>query len=124
MVYIGSTTQSLSRRFSKHKGMSDTHSRQIIDVGDSYIELVEECKCDNKDQLLRREGQIIRSMDCVNKQIEGRTKAEWREDHKEEIKQYYIDNKEEYSARQKQYRHETETRANETDTKPKRYRND
>jgi len=102
LIYIGSTTQSLSRRLSKHKAMSNQcSSRQIIDVGDAYIELIEECECDNKDQLLRREGQLIRSMDCVNKRIEGRTTAEWRQDNREQIeaqqKQYYQANKDKIS---------------------------
>jgi hypothetical protein len=93
LVYIGSTSQSLAKRYGQHKSPSNrTASSQIIALGDSYIELVEEYKCDNKNQLQRREGEIIRSMDCVNKVIPGRTD-----------KEYYIDNKELTIARTKQY---------------------
>ncbi len=63
LVYVGSTTQSLSKRFSKHK----THFREqpntrfyqhVKDVGgwDMFrIILIEEYPCDNRDQLRARE---------------------------------------------------------------------
>ena len=54
---------------------------------DAYIELIEECPCNDKNELNRREGQMIREMNCVNKRIEGRTGKEYREDNKEYIKQ-------------------------------------
>ena len=108
LVYIGSTTQALSKRFGKHKKPdNDCSSKQIIDLGDSYIELVEEFKCENKEQLNRREGEIQRSMECVNRYIAGRTRLERYQDNKESItsrqKQYYTDNKETITSRQKQY---------------------
>jgi hypothetical protein len=108
LVYVGSTTQSLSKRFGKHKTASNpTSSKQIINIGDAYIELIEEYACDNKMQLERREGQIMRTMDCVNTRIEGRTDAEYRQDNQESIrskmKQYRQDNKEYIASRNKQY---------------------
>jgi hypothetical protein len=107
LIYIGSTTQALSKRFGKHKAYNDCSSKQIIDLGDSYIELVEEFKCENKEQLNRREGEIQRSMECVNKYIAGRTTLERYQENKENIsvsmKQYYIDNKEEILTHRKKY---------------------
>jgi hypothetical protein len=68
-------------------------SAEIIKHGDAYIELIEEFPCDNKDQLNRREGQVIRITDkCINKRIAGRTKAE-----------HYIDNREAILAQQRVY---------------------
>ena len=59
-------------------------SFKILELGDAYIELLEEINCDNKNQLEKREGELIREHknNCVNRCIAGRTKQE-----------YYIDNK-------------------------------
>ena len=96
-IYIGSTTQSLSRRFSKHKSGKPCSSSQILQYPDCYIELLEEFPCANKMQLHRREGELIRTTDCVNKRIAGRTQSEHRIDNKdymfERDKQYREDNK-------------------------------
>jgi hypothetical protein len=97
LIYIGSTTQRLSKRFNSHKLPSNTtSSRQIILLGDAYIELLEEFPCDNKEQLLKREGELIRSHTCVNNRIAGRTPVEYRSDNAEAIRiqkqQYRIDN--------------------------------
>ena len=106
--YIGSTTQLLCKRFSDHKVkyklyLDKKHhfvtSFKILELGDAYIELIEEYECDNKTQLEKREGEFIREHknDCVNKRIEGRTKKEYTVDTTESRsiykKQYYDDNK-------------------------------
>ena len=81
-VYIGSTTQTLAQRLGKHRGSyrywkthntrDYTTSYDVLRHGDEYIELVEEYPCSNKDELHRREGEIIRSTDnCVNKKLGG-----------------------------------------------------
>jgi hypothetical protein len=108
LVYVGSTTQPLSKRFGKHKTPSNGTSRkQIIDIGDAYIELIEEYACDNKMELERREGEIMRTMDCVNTRIEGRTRLEYYQDNKESIivstKQYQQANKERIASQKDQY---------------------
>lgn len=70
LVYVGSTVQPLPKRFFGHKAPNNsTSSKQIIDIGDAYIELIEMYPCDNIEQLRQREGEIIRSMDCVNKNM-------------------------------------------------------
>ena len=97
--YIGSTTQILCKRFSDHnrnytaylKGTGNyMTSFKIIELGDSYIELLEEINCENKNQLERREGELIREHkhNCVNKNIAGRTKKEYKTDYKEIITEY------------------------------------
>ena len=88
LVYIGSTTRKLSERFGEHKRIksNECNSKKIIDIGDAYIELLEDCPRNNKEQLLKREGELIRSNHCVNKQIAGRTKKQWTDENKEQIK--------------------------------------
>ena len=106
-IYIGSSCQALSKRFQKHKDSLTTYKKdrklysKMIELGIDkfYIELIEEYPCDNFEQLRRREGEIIRELKPVlNKQIAGRTLAEWQEDNKELLKkwkkQYYEENKE------------------------------
>lgn len=127
-VYIGSTTQPLSKRFALHlRHFKSQHiyltSFEIIKYGDAYIELLEDCPCDTKEQLLRKEGELIRATEnCVNKVISGRTMQEYYIDHKESIieknktyyannrnaiieqkKQYYSDNKDEIGEKHKNY---------------------
>ena len=91
-IYIGSTTQPLYKRFHRHKTMYCS-SKEIMKYPDCYIELLENYACADKNELNRREGELIRLHNSVNKNIAGRTKAEYREEHKTEIKQYYVDNK-------------------------------
>ena len=101
-VYIGSTTQSLAKRFSCHKSnykinKLDISSFEILKYDDAYIELIEEYPCDNKMMLNRREGEIIRQNNCVNKFIAGRTRQEYEEENKDKIREqkkgYYQANK-------------------------------
>ena len=97
--YIGSTTESLSRRMSKHRNKykkykdgGDKHAT-CYDMFDEYgiehckIELIEYCKCETKDELLRREGQIIKDTDCVNRCVTGRTDREYYEDNYDKIQE-------------------------------------
>ena len=114
--YIGSTTQPLCKRFGDHK----THYKEylkkpegnfitsfkIIELGDSYIELLEEINCDNRPQLHRREGEIIREhkINCVNRLIAGRTSQEYTKDNCDKQKQYYKDNFDTIREYKKQHR--------------------
>jgi hypothetical protein len=115
-IYIGSTANSLSKRLNDHKsnfkywktGKRDyITSFKIIEFGDAYIELLENYACADKNELNRREGELIRSTDCVNKFIAGRTQKEYYVDNKETIlaqkKQYHQDNRDTILAQKKQY---------------------
>jgi hypothetical protein len=83
-------------------------SFELLKYDDAYIELIELYPCNSKTELDRGEGIHIRQLDCVNKRIEGRTRAEWIEDNKEEIKEklkdYYQNNKEQHNQYSKEYR--------------------
>ena len=100
-VYIGSTIEKLCIRKGKHMAKFKAHllgkmykndhmgiytSYKLCKYDDMYIELIEDCPCDTKEQLNRREGEIIRSTPhAVNKRIEGRTRQEYKEDMKKII---------------------------------------
>jgi len=117
-VYIGSTIETLANRLAGHKRnykkwlnktTNYTSSFKLIekDFENCYIELVENYPCNSKNELCRREGEIIRATTCVNKCIAGRTDKEYREDHKQSIaeykKQYRENNKEQLLENAKQY---------------------
>ena len=112
-IYIGSTTQTLTKRLSTHKSnfkrwkKGTQHyvtSYDIIKYDDVYIELLELWPCSNKMELCRREGELIRSMDCINKNVNGRTDKERKEYIKEYKKEYYQENKEKIKIKSKEYR--------------------
>lgn len=74
--YIGSTCDDLSKRMSKHgrdyrawqEGKrSYITSFEILGHGDAEIYLIENVNCRSKDELHKREGEIIQVTDCVNK---------------------------------------------------------
>ena len=113
--YIGSLCQpTLAMRLTKHVASykrwklgkeSKVTSYDIIDRGDYKIYLIESFPCNSKDELISREGYIIRQyrMDhnCVNFTTPGRTKKQWNEEHIEKLKrqgkEYKELHKEQYS---------------------------
>jgi hypothetical protein len=136
-IYVGSTCEpTLARRLANHiakykhylKGKSHfVTSYEIIKNGNYDIILVENVKCDSKDQLTARERYYIETLDCLNKVIPGRTKQQYREDNKEQIqektheyrennkgkiREYYHDNKEKMKGYQQQYREENKEKIN------------
>jgi len=82
LIYVGSTTQTLSQRMtqhrSKYKGKKQNCSlfKYIIDSdwSDWYIELYENYPCNDKVELEKREGEIIREIKAINnRRFVGRT---------------------------------------------------
>jgi len=113
-VYVGSTCEpTLARRMAGHRGnfkkwknkkTNYTSSFKLLELGNAYIELLENYPCGSKDELHKREGELIRGHpNCVNMCIAGRTKAEYYADNKDKVKQYQQANKEKIAARVKQY---------------------
>lgn len=91
LIYVGSTCNDLAKRWWHHKSMSKCEKSKDYNkllyqkiretnIEDWYIELYEDCPCDDKNQLNRREGEIIRQIGTLNKEVAGRTCKEW---HKE-----------------------------------------
>ena len=97
LIYVGSTVVPLYKRLSNHKTDSKNpkyENRQLYkkmnetDINDWYIELYEDCPCERREQLLQREGQVIREIGTLNKIIAGRTNKEWFEENKTHVKEY------------------------------------
>lgn len=114
MVYVGCTVNTLARRMAGHRSKynkEDFVSSHIIfdkyGVENCKILLLENYPCNSKDELNKREGFYIKHLDCVNKQIAGRTNHEYYEDNKEAIidkqKKYYELNNDKRVAIRKKY---------------------
>jgi len=69
---------------------------------DWYMELYENYPCENKAQLNKREGEVIRDIGSLNKRIAGRTDKQYRSDNADKIKEY-----------KKIYRHENSEKIKE-----------
>jgi hypothetical protein len=114
--YYGSTIRTLSARMSKHRYIhkqasgKKTSACVIFDkhgTDNCKIELVELFPCHSKDELEAREGFYIRNNNCVNKIIPDRTRIEYNEVHRDDIKvqkqDYYTKNKDIINERNTSY---------------------
>jgi hypothetical protein len=75
-VYIGSTTQTLNKRFIQHKHdaskMSSCKSKELFQYGDAYIELIENYSCKTLEELHKRETEIMKTTpNLINKLMPG-----------------------------------------------------
>lgn len=65
----------------------------VIERGDFDIVLLEDVKCENKEQLHKKEREYIEKLDCVNKIVPTRTKSEYYQANREVLlernKAYY-----------------------------------
>ena len=118
LVYIGSTTKTLSQRMSGHrstyKRKEKTSNWSVFKIFDEYgvdnckILLLELFPCNSRDELSAREGHFILNLICVNKNIAGRSykesKQAYRDTHKEYIKQHNIDTTEQRKITAKKWR--------------------
>ena len=84
--------------------------QEMLNVGieNFYIELIELCPCNTKEELNKKEGEYIRQMGTLNYQVSGRTRQEYREENREKervrSKGYYYKNREKELERVKEYR--------------------
>ena len=90
MIYVGSTINSLSKRFNSHKNackkglvVSLYSYIENNDWSDFYIELYEKYPCNDRAELDRREGEVTREIGTINKNIAGRTRKEYRDEYYE-----------------------------------------
>ena len=92
-VYIGSTTQPLSKRMVDHRASCKSdksfhlqlHNKMNeLGIENFYIELLEEYPCENVEQLRKREGERIREFATLNRYVAGRDEQQYREDNKEQ----------------------------------------
>ena len=104
LIYVGSTTQTLSRRLAKHRTDCKGGKTRISlythitdnDWSNWYIELYEYYPCNSRTELEKREGEVIREIGTINKMVAGRTHKEYYKDNadkiKEKNKKYYEEN--------------------------------
>jgi hypothetical protein len=113
MVYVGSTTLTLSQRMAEHRRLfnyytvgsgkgkrSGCRSQIILNAGEAYIELLEEASCKSKAELNAREGhhqRLIGEGKLVNRSIAGRTD----EIRKSELREQLLQRAREYDARRR-----------------------
>ena len=128
--YIGSTTESLSLRMARHRanyksflsGGKGSHIRLFeifneFGIENCKIQLVEYFKCDTLQELQRREGEVIKITDCVNKLVAGRTRKEYRDDNRDKLREidmeYREQHKDKFNEYSKQYREANNEKINE-----------
>ena len=128
-VYVGSTCNTLVKRFCQHKGDAPKEDRThlplnnlINEIGFNRfrIELIEDYPCKDKYELNQRQGFYIRQFGSLNHNVKGRNKEEYskteqarylqkesRERNKESRieydKEYYEQNKETIAEKRKKY---------------------
>ena len=131
LVYYGSTTETISRRLSKHltdlnRYNNKTSTRyvnsfKILECEDYKIELVEEYACNNRQQLCKKEGEYIKANECVNMQIAGRTKKEWEKENPNKVKEakqkYCEENLDKVKEAKQKYRENNADKIKETNKK-------
>ena len=113
LIYVGSTIDTLAKRMAGHRVRSLKTPNIILykyvnnDWSKWYIELYEEFPCDNKNQLEKREGEVIRQIGNLNNNIAGRDIKQYRQDNRDKIsekkKQYRQDNHDKILEKKKQY---------------------
>lgn len=112
LIYVGSTIQSLAKRFGEHKKSSNNEKKNNYrlykevngDWTDWYIELSLTFPCNSVEELRKKEGEVIREIGTLNKTIAGRT-----------LKEYHNDNLEKITEYKKKYREENRTKIQEKD---------
>ena len=100
LIYIGSTCQPLYKRIYDHKAAAKgNYFKNMLlyvkmnELGPDkfYIELIMNYPCKNREELNKIEGEYIRKLSTLNKNMAGRTitdsKYEYRIKNKEEIEQ-------------------------------------
>lgn len=138
-VYIGSTTQPLSKRMAEHRWKIRNKkcgnyplyvAFKDMGVDKFYIELLEEYPCSNVEQLLAREGHFIRKHNSYengyNQVVAGRTVQEYRHENREvmneKLREYRRNNLDHERERGREYYHEHKEERNRK-TKEWRQRN-
>ena len=101
LIYVGSTIDTLAKRMGGHRDKPRINRCTSLyeyvngDWNNWYIELYENFPCNNRQELERREGQVIREIATINKCIAGRKAKEYYQDNIEKRKKYLNDNKDE-----------------------------
>ena len=91
----------IEERFIKHK--CDANQRPHLSkfytfmneqgIDNFEIDVVEEYPCESKQQLEKREGEIIRQMGTLNQKITGKTRKEYKEEFRDYLREFARENK-------------------------------
>lgn len=133
LIYIGSTCQTLANRMSRHriayKSYQADPSKQycsiyeVLKYPSARILLVRNSPCNNREELSAIVGGFILNNECVNKNVPGRTPAEYYEANKDRIneqqKGYREANKDKITTRQKGYYEQNKSRVKDYQKKNK-----
>ena len=109
LVYVGSTIQPLYKRFDSHKRNSKLENKKNIplykmvneDWNNWYIELYEVCPCNTREELCRKEGEVIREIGNINIRIAGRTSQEYMKEWAEKNKTRRAEYSKEYEIKRR-----------------------
>jgi hypothetical protein len=109
LIYIGSTTQPLYKRLNQHKKRKDCSCKKLFELGNVKIILIEDFKCKNKENLMKREqyyidkykNNIINTINAYTDKKDYYIK--YYNNNKDKIKDYYINNKDKNKEYQKEY---------------------
>ena len=122
-IYVGSTTQPLSKRMGKHrmnaKYRATKFYQHMNDIGihNFYIELIEKFPCNSNEELYTKEGEWIRKIGTLNQLVAGRTKQQYREQNKDKLRkqnqEYKEQNKDKYREQSRQYREQNKDKIRE-----------
>ena len=116
-IYIGSTTRKLCERMADHRRPSNIKNHENLPIYKAFIEhgiehffieLIEKCPCNDKEELHKKEGEYIREFKpSLNMFIAGRTNKQWIQDNTEHFrnkqKEYRETNKEHRALVSKMY---------------------
>lgn len=114
LIYVGSTTQNLAVRWGGHKrdSINEQNKNRLIyqtinnNWDNWFIEIFELYPCSCKEELNKREGEVIRLIGNLNVRIAGRTQKEWIENNaekvKEQQKEYYINHADDLKEQRKE----------------------
>ena len=113
-IYVGSTTQALSKRMEKHRASMNCERRgkgllyqkmREFGVENFYINLLEKYACNDIEELRAKEGEWITKIGNLNMKLAGRTPEQYRKDTVEQKQEYdkqrREDKREELSEQQK-----------------------
>ena len=115
LIYVGSTTRALSQRMTEHR--SDCKKKRhfrcslynyIINDNwdDLYIELYELFSCNSREELEKKEGEIIREIGTLNKRIAGRSLKDYQKDNYDKMREYQKDYKKDNYDKIREYKKE------------------